>query len=137
LALSSGRPPLRLQILAYPVIDGRQEYPSHAENAEGYLLTTDAMRWFWGHYAPGPADRADPYASPIAAPDLHGLAPALVAARGPTGTAKGDNRPFEHKGHPFSRYPARIRYRSANGFAPRYNREKGREHGCSHRSATR
>jgi acetyl esterase len=78
MARDRGGPPLRLQILAYPVIDGRQEYPSHAENAEGYLLTTDAMRWFWGHYAPGPADRADPYASPIAAPDLHGLAPALV-----------------------------------------------------------
>jgi acetyl esterase len=78
MARDRGGPGLRMQILAYPVIDGRREYPSHAENAEGYLLTTDSMRWFWGHYVPHPADRADPYASPIAAPDLGGLPPALV-----------------------------------------------------------
>jgi acetyl esterase len=59
-ARDRGGPALRLQILAYPVIDGRLEYASHVENADGYLLTTDAMRWFWGHYVPRPADRSDP-----------------------------------------------------------------------------
>ena len=78
MARDRGGPPLRMQILAYPVIDGRQEYTSHEQNAAGYLLTTDAMRWFWGHYVPLPGDRGDPYASPIAAGDLSGLPPALV-----------------------------------------------------------
>jgi acetyl esterase len=52
--------------------------PSMHENAEGYLLTRDAMIWFWDHYAPATADRERPYASPLRAVDLRGLPPALV-----------------------------------------------------------
>ena len=50
---------------------------SHAENADGYILTTALMRWFWDHYA-DPADRSDPRAAPIQASDLSRLPPALV-----------------------------------------------------------
>lgn len=73
-----GGPPLRFQALVYPVTDCNFETPSYRENAEGYMLTRDAMRWFWSHYAPGEADAASPYASPLRAPDLRGLPPALV-----------------------------------------------------------
>jgi acetyl esterase len=36
------------------------------------------MRWFWNHYLNGPADAANPYASPLRAASLAGLPPALV-----------------------------------------------------------
>jgi acetyl esterase len=71
-------PALRFQLLIYPVTCGRMDSPSIHENAEGYLLTRDAMVWFWGHYAPAMADRERPYASPLRAADLRGLPPALV-----------------------------------------------------------
>ena len=42
---------------------------SYAENADGYVLTTSLMKWFWDHYA-DPASRTDPKASPLRARDL-------------------------------------------------------------------
>ena len=48
------------------------------ENAEGYYLTRDAMRWFYGHYLNDPAEGDDPRVSPLRAPDLAGLPPAFV-----------------------------------------------------------
>ena len=48
------------------------------ENAEGYFLTRDAMRWFYGHYLNDPSEGADPRVSPLRAPDLSGLPPAFV-----------------------------------------------------------
>lgn len=62
------------QVLVYPVTDAGGSYPSRVENAEGYLLTSAAMDWFFSHYQP----KADqPYASPIRG-DLKGLPPATV-----------------------------------------------------------
>src|SRR4029078_359050 len=51
---------------------------SHVDNGRDYFLTSDAMRWYWGHYLRGPEDASDPLASPLAATDLQGLPPALV-----------------------------------------------------------
>ena len=36
------------------------------------------MRWFWHHYLEKPDQAADPYASPIRAATLSGVAPATV-----------------------------------------------------------
>jgi acetyl esterase len=52
--------------------------PSYQENAEGYLLQRESMRWFWNHYLRDSADGKNPYASPLQADDLSGLPPAFV-----------------------------------------------------------
>lgn len=67
------------QLLVYPVTDATASHPSYAENASGYLLEADTMRWFIDHYLHG-ADPRDPRVSPLHA-DLDTLAdlpPALV-----------------------------------------------------------
>jgi acetyl esterase len=70
--------PIALQLLISPVADYRFDYPSMIENAEGYMLTTSAVRWFWRHYLRGPEDTTDPLAVPMRAGDLAGLPPAII-----------------------------------------------------------
>jgi acetyl esterase len=70
--------PLRMQVLAYPVIDADLETPSYRANGEGYGLEREAMRWYWRQYCPDEARRAEPEASPLRAGDLSGVAPAYV-----------------------------------------------------------
>jgi acetyl esterase len=78
MARDRGGPALRHQLLIYPVTDADFSRASYRENAEGYLLTTKAMEWFWGHYVPDPARRQEAYAAPLRAKDLSGLPPAFV-----------------------------------------------------------
>jgi len=76
-----GGPALRHQLLVYPVTNRDFETESYRENAEGYMLTRDLMRWFWGHYMNDPSEAApttDPLAAPLLAEDLSGLPPATV-----------------------------------------------------------
>jgi acetyl esterase len=77
-ARDAGGPHLVFQLPVYPATDRSLEQPSYRENATGYLLETDAMHWFWGHYLDASADPADPYISPLRAKDFRGLPPALV-----------------------------------------------------------
>ncbi len=44
--------PLAGLALVYPVVAPGLDTPSAAENAEGYGLTTAAMRWYWEQYLP-------------------------------------------------------------------------------------
>jgi acetyl esterase len=76
-ARDEGGPALAFQLLVYPAVDAEMSYPSLVENGEGYVLTADSMRWFWGHYR-GDADARDGYLSPLYAADLSGLPPAMV-----------------------------------------------------------
>lgn len=78
LARDRGGPAIAFQLLVYPVTDGRLNTPSFRENAEGYLLTAESMRWFWNQYAPSTEERLHPCASPLLATDLSNLPPALV-----------------------------------------------------------
>ena len=74
-----GGPALCAQLLLYPVTDYHTPgTPSYEENAEGYGLTRDTMKWFWKHYLSDPAQGAHPHASPLRARDLSGLPAALV-----------------------------------------------------------
>ncbi|RSN67539.1 alpha/beta hydrolase [Actinomadura sp. WAC 06369] len=77
-ARDSGGPPIRFQLLVYPVTDAARDSPSYREFAAGPFLTADHMRWYWERYLPDPARGADPRASPLRAPDLAGLPPACV-----------------------------------------------------------
>lgn len=77
MARDRGTPPLKCQILIYPICDHDFDRPSYIANAEGKLLTRRLMQWFWDQYA-GSADRDEPYLSPLRANDLTGLPPALV-----------------------------------------------------------
>jgi acetyl esterase len=66
------------QLLVYPVTDHEFERPSMVDNATGYFLEADTMRWFYEHYARDPGDCADWRMSPLRAPEVAGLAPATV-----------------------------------------------------------
>ncbi|SNY74311.1 Acetyl esterase/lipase [Nocardia amikacinitolerans] len=68
------------QVLFYPVTDANFDTGSYRDFAEGYFLTRDGMRWFWGQYTTSEEDRAQITASPLRATteQLAGLPPALV-----------------------------------------------------------
>jgi cation diffusion facilitator CzcD-associated flavoprotein CzcO/acetyl esterase/lipase len=73
----AGEPEIVGQLLIAPATDGASEWPSMAENAEGYALTASLMDWFWNNYA-DPADRSDAKASPLRAESLAGLPRAAI-----------------------------------------------------------
>lgn len=77
-ARDEGAPRLAAQILVYPVADADLDTSSYRENATGYFLERDTMRFFWDCYASGGADPADPRLSPLRASSHAGLPPALV-----------------------------------------------------------
>ena len=69
---------LAFQLLVYPVTARDFDRSSYRQNAEGYGLTLDAMRWYWDHYLQHPEDASNPYAAPLVAENLKSLPPALV-----------------------------------------------------------
>jgi acetyl esterase len=71
-------PSIAAQVLVYPVTDAQFETACYRDPANQLLLTRDAMVWFWNHYAPDPAVRVHPDASPLRADDLSGLPPAIA-----------------------------------------------------------
>ncbi len=77
-ARDDGGPELVAQLLIYPSVDPLMTQPSVIENGEGYFLTRADMEWFTGHYLPDAVMRTDPAVNLLAAPDLAGLAPAVV-----------------------------------------------------------
>lgn len=72
-------PELCYQVITYGETDyyepGTASYPTYAE---GYGLTRESMIWFWQQYLARPEDRTHPYAAPLQAANLSGLAPALI-----------------------------------------------------------
>ena len=68
-AMHAGEKPV-FQLLVYPATDMRMGQQSHRDNAQGYLLTADSMKWFIGHYiGDDDARRTDPMVSPILSDD--------------------------------------------------------------------
>jgi acetyl esterase len=76
-------PEIALQVLVYPVVDSDLTTDHYAQYQDTHLiLNTPDMVWFWGHYAPDPADRVHPDAAPLRAESHEGLPPAWVLLAG-------------------------------------------------------
>lgn len=73
--------PLKFQLLIYPATDMRAGAPSHTSNGQGYVLTSDTIAYFQGHYL-RPDQQGDWRASPLLHGNLAGLPPALVLTAG-------------------------------------------------------
>ncbi|GEP58596.1 alpha/beta hydrolase [Reyranella soli] len=124
LACRQDGPSLKAQLLIYPATDlmGRYgvaaenaKYPSRQQNAEGYFLTGDAMRFFASHYLPRPQDSEDPRASPLRSDTLAGAPRAVVT------TAEFD--PLRDEGEAYAEALKRAKVEVA------YFREAGMVHG--------
>ncbi|HEX9326216.1 MAG TPA: alpha/beta hydrolase [Reyranella sp.] len=123
-ASRSNGPRLAAQFLVYPATDllGRYgvaaenaKYPSRQENADGYFLTGDAMRFFASQYLPRPQDSEDARASPLRGTDLAGLPRAVIC------TAEFD--PLRDEGEAYAEALKRA------GVEVAYFREPGMVHG--------
>ncbi len=73
-----GAPMPTYQIMAYPITDCHERWPSFAERGSGYILDRDQLKWFFGNYLSATQDLADQYLFPSSTRDLSGLPPTLV-----------------------------------------------------------
>ena len=80
MAAQKGVPKLAGQVLFYPGTNcASLDTPSYIEFGKQSLgLPRRDVEWFLEQYTPDPQERRNPLVSPLLAPDLHGLAPALV-----------------------------------------------------------
>lgn len=69
---------LAYQLLVYPCLDRDFTTKSYVECATDYGLTTRAMQWFWDQYLQGDQHDHNPYAAPMRAKSLAGVAPSIV-----------------------------------------------------------
>jgi acetyl esterase len=115
-----GGPSISLQLLEVPVTDMSDrnlDYPSLDLFGAGYGLDRSNIEAFTNDYLPNRDDRANPYASPLRAPDLSALAPAHVL------TAEFD--PLRDAGEA---YAQRLRDAGVKTTQRRFN---GQTHGTS------
>jgi acetyl esterase len=104
-----------LQVLICPNTDLTGSQPSMREKGRGFGLTADGVRFFSSQWVPDRSRWADPGVSPLLAPDLSGVPPALVV------TAEHD--PLRDEGEA---YAARL---ADAGVAVELRREPGLIHG--------
>ena len=81
-ARDGGDLPIAYQLLIYPATDQHRDLPSHTSNGQGYMLTTDSLDYFAGHYLPDKAMYKDWRSSPLLRDDLSNLPPSLVLTAG-------------------------------------------------------
>lgn len=95
-ARDQGWPRPVLQLLFCPLTDLSPRFPSRETFADGFFLTRSLLDWFTDFYAPDPATRADPWASPLRAEDLGDLAPAVVVTAG-FDPLRDEGRAYAHR----------------------------------------
>lgn len=71
-----------LQVLIYPATDATFSSDSHRALASGWLLTRANIDWYFDHYTQKKVDPKNPDLSPLHAPDVAGVAPAIVVTAG-------------------------------------------------------
>lgn len=103
------------QLLVYPNTDQFAADASMRDNTDPYLFNTRSVAWYRDHYLADEADAANPLASPLLAPDLGKLPPALVI------TAEYD--PLRDQGEAYARRLA------AAGGSVELTRYEGMVHG--------
>jgi acetyl esterase len=77
-ARDEGGPSIAFQLLEVPALDFTFTLPSHGLFGEGYAVSTWDLEAARCNYLASAKDRSNPYASPLLAPDLSGLPPALI-----------------------------------------------------------
>ncbi|HEX3567829.1 MAG TPA: alpha/beta hydrolase [Acidimicrobiales bacterium] len=87
-------PSVRFQLLIYPVLAHAFDTGSYLDNATGYFLTAEHMRWYWDQYLADPADGRNQYASPLFAEDLSGLPAAHIIT--------GEHDPLRDEGEAYA-----------------------------------
>lgn len=110
LARDHDGPAVAAQVLIYPVTDFARRTESFRDNADGFFLTADLMDWFEERYLDPSVDRTDLRLSPLHAPDVSGLPPALVI------TAAFD--PLRDEGE---QYATRLREAGGEAVLTRYD----------------
>lgn len=73
-----GAPMPVYQVLAYPVTDDFDRWPSYAERGTGYILDRAMLRWYFDHFLPEVSAGDDRYLFPLAVNDLSGFPPTVV-----------------------------------------------------------
>jgi acetyl esterase len=103
------------QLLVYPNTDQLAVDASMRDNTDPWLFNSRSVSWYRKHYLTDDADAMNPLASPLLAPDLKGLPPALVI------TAEYD--PLRDQGEAYARRLA------AAGVRVELTRYEGMVHG--------
>lgn len=77
---SDARAAIRYQVLLQPVVDFTLSFPSTAMAPNECLVPRDDLAWYYRTYCSDRCDARDLRVSPVFAPDLSGLPPALIIA---------------------------------------------------------
>ena len=70
--------PLAAQLLVYPNTCYRAGTESLRDNDDRWMFNRHSVDWYWRNYLADPEDGRDPRVSPLLAPEVSGLPPALV-----------------------------------------------------------
>lgn len=100
-ARDRGKPAIIFQLLVYPRVDLTGYETQSWRDLDGFFLSKRTADFFRNAYIPDARNYADPYASPLLAPDHRGLPPALVI------TAEFD--PLRDEGEAYARKLATAR----------------------------
>ena len=98
LAKERDGPPIRFQLLFYPVTDANFETSSYMKYQEGYWLSREAMKWFWDNYVSNQTNIKEPTVSPLQASidRLRGL-PSTLIINGEFDVLRDEGEAYAHK----------------------------------------